>query len=44
MTRHASEEASAAFTRKAVRMPPTIMSWFSEEIAPRISVGAISDR
>ena len=25
-------------------MPPTIMSWFSDEIAPRISVGAISER
>ena len=42
--RQASEEASTAFTRKATRMPPTIMSWFSEEIAPRIWVGAISER
>ena len=44
MTRQSSEDASTALTRKATRMPPTIMSWFSDEIAPRISVGAISER
>ena len=42
--RQAPEEASTALTRKATRMPPTIISWFSDEIAPRISVGAISER
>ncbi len=39
-----SEEARIALTMNASRMPLTIIIWFSDVIAPRISVGAISDR
>ena len=36
--------ASAALTQKATRMPTVIMSWLSDVIEPRISVGASSER
>jgi hypothetical protein len=38
------DEARIALTMNAARMPITIIIWFSEPMAPRISVGAISDR
>ena len=44
MMRQSPDEAKIALTMKATRMPTTIIIWFSEETAPRISVGAISDR
>ncbi len=44
ISRQFSEEASAALTRKAARMPTTIISWLSELTAPRMFVGATSDR
>ena len=44
MIRQSPEEAKMALTMKATRMPTTIMSWFIDATAPRISVGAISDK
>ena len=44
ISRHSPEEARIALTMNATRMPTTIMSWFREPIAPRFSVGAISER
>ena len=44
ISRQLPEDARIALTTNAARMPTTIISWFSDEIAPRISVGAISER
>jgi hypothetical protein len=44
MIRQSPDDAKIALTMNATRMPSTIISWFSDETAPRISVGAISDR
>ena len=44
ISRQSADEARMALTMKATRMPPTIISWLSEPIAPRSLVGAISER
>jgi hypothetical protein len=42
--RQLPDDASIALMMNAARMPPTIISWLSEVIAPRTSAGAISAR
>ena len=44
ISRQLPDDASIALTTYAARMPPTIISWFREVIAPRIFAGAISAR
>ena len=44
ISRQSPDDARIALTMKAARMPITIIIWLSDEIAPRIWVGAISDR
>ena len=44
ISRQFSDEASAALTMNAIRIPMTTISWFSDVTAPRIEVGATSER